>query len=635
MSVAEPRSPLDPPTTPTSHPKGFFFLFAGEFAERFSFYGMRAILPLYLSDQLGFGEEKGGLYYSLFLGMCYALPLLGGWVADNFLGKYWTIVGFSLPYVLGQFLVGFENPYLLVISLGLLSMGTGVIKPNISTLMGITYDQQRPGQEALRTTAFQAFYMSINIGAFLSQLLVPMIRDTTGSYLYAFLVPAVFMVVALAIFAIGKKHYGTEVIKKVKEPETPAQTVAKLKVLGQVALLFLLVSFFWAVFDQSSYTWVYFAKTYMNRNILGFDLAPDSIQALNPFFIVGLIGGSFLLKMVLPKKANAKVLPATFKMLIGFLLTSVCMGVMAFAAYQVGDPVPAVKVTAGSVELLLPAATKKEKDEKTGEEKEVVDISAELPAGTLDLKAGKLAVPSAVVKLPADSKVKLTTSDVALASAGTIKFKNGQMTFGDGKVLHFKDGGIDWEQSKALLEGDKLTFDGVLEGTIKGGKKIQLSNGVVYTGLGNKLELKAGEQLPKFESKSEDKPSVTVEAGKYLDPSKRVSVWWMALAFFVITIAEVLISVTGLELAFVVAPPSMKGFITACWLLTVAIANWFINAPIAGLYPAMHPGNYFLLLAGAGLLVAALFVPVSRQFNKAMAEVNAKKAADEGKTEVV
>lgn len=630
MSVAEPPSPLDTASPPTGHPKGFFFLFAGEFAERFSFYGMRAILPLYLSDQLGFGEKDGGLYYTIFLGMCYALPLFGGWVADNFLGKYWTIVGFSLPYVLGQFLVGFENPYLLVISLGLLSMGTGVIKPNISTLMGITYDQQRPGQEALRTTAFQAFYMSINIGAFLSQLLVPMIRDTTGSYLYAFLVPAVFMVVALGIFAAGKKYYGVEVIKKVKEPETAEQTVAKLKVLGQVALLFLLVSFFWAVFDQSSYTWVFFAKTYMNRNILGMELAPDSIQALNPFFIVGLIGGSFLLKMVLPKKPNAKVMPATLKMLIGFLLTAVCMGVMAVAAYQVGEPVPAVKVTAGSVELLLPAATKKDKDGK-----EEADISAELPSGTIDLKDENLSVKSAAIKLPADSKVKLTANDVSVGSAGKIKFKNGEMTFGDGKTLYFEDGGINWEKSKALLEGDKLAFDGVLEGTIKGGKKIQLSNGVVRTGLGNKLELTAGEQLPKFESKSEDKPSVTVEAGKFLDPSKRVSVWWMALAFFVITIAEVLISVTGLELAFVVAPPSMKGFITACWLLTVAIANWFINAPIAGLYPAMHPGNYFLLLAGAGLLVTLVFIPVSMRFNKAMAEANAKKAADEGKTETV
>ena len=156
------------------------FLFAGEFAERFSFYGMRAILPLYLSDQLGFGEAQGALYYTIFLGACYFLPLVGGFIADNFLGKYWTIVGFSLPYVVGQFLVGFDSPLILVVALGLLAMGTGVIKPNISTLMGLTYDQKRPGQDKLRSNAFQYFYMSINIGEFLSQTIVPIVRTETG-----------------------------------------------------------------------------------------------------------------------------------------------------------------------------------------------------------------------------------------------------------------------------------------------------------------------------------------------------------------------------------------------------------------------------------------------------------------------
>ena len=98
-----------------------------------------------------------------------------------------------------------------------------------------------------------------------------------------------------------------------------------------------------------------------------------------------------------------------------------------------------------------------------------------------------------------------------------------------------------------------------------------------------------------------------------------MTVWWMFLAFLVITVAEILISVTGLELAFVVAPQSMKGFVTGCWLVTVAIANFFINAPIAGIYPLMNPGNYFLMLAGFGLLVAVLFLPVSRRFEASSA----------------
>ena len=163
-----------------------------------------------------------------------------------------------------------------------------------------------------------------------------------------------------------------------------------------------------------------------------------------------------------------------------------------------------------------------------------------------------------------------------------------------------------------------------------------MPDGVLVIKRGNQAEIQAGEKL-----KIETKPgegSVTLGPGKYVKPESRVSVWWMALAFFVITIAEVLISVTGLELAFVVAPKSMKGFITACWLLTVFVANAFINAPIADLYPEMHPGDYFLMLTGAGLVVAALFVPVSRRFNAAMdkqrLEAEAAKAR-EGNSQVV
>ncbi len=77
---------------------------------------MRAILPLYLSDQMGFGEGAGGRYYTFFLAACYLLPLLGGFIADRFFGKYWTIVGFSIPYIAGQFLVGFENQWFLILS---------------------------------------------------------------------------------------------------------------------------------------------------------------------------------------------------------------------------------------------------------------------------------------------------------------------------------------------------------------------------------------------------------------------------------------------------------------------------------------------------------------------------------------
>ncbi|MDB5307537.1 MAG: transporter [Gemmataceae bacterium] len=600
---------------PATHPKGFLFLFAGEFAERFSFYGMRAILPLYLSDQMGFGEVGSGTYYPLFLGLCYFLPLLGGYIADNFLGKYWTIVGFSVPYVAGQFLVGFENKYLLVLSLGLLAMGTGVIKPNISTLLGMTYDQQRPGQDKLRSNAFQYFYMSINIGAFLSTLIVPFVRTETGSYLYAFMVPAVFMVIALGIFAAGKPYYAVEVINRHRPPMTPEEKAERWQVLGRIGLLFLLVTFFWGVFDQSSYTWVFFAKTYMDRRVFGYELAPDSIQALNPLFIVLFIGGTLVYRTVTATgragDATGGVRP-TSKMLVGFLLTAACMGVMAVAGFLAGSKQDTVRVALKEGDIILPPADTK-----------LSDVS---PAG------GK-------VELSFPGSVRLTVSDwVYDPDKKRGLLSDGELEFGDGKKLVIKGGRIDFDQSRGVFGTGPVSLVGVLETRLKPGD-YPLGRDKLTIGKENTAAVKVGETVA---APKDEKPTkVWLESMEWVRPEERVTVWWMALAFLVITVAEILISVTGLELAFVVAPQNMKGFVTGCWLLTVAIANWFINAPIAGLYPAMHPGMYFLMLAGVGLLVAALFVPVSARFNATGQTASptrapgARPGSQEGNTEVV
>src|SRR5438309_9799804 len=189
-----------------SHPRGFWFIFWGEFAERCSYYGMRAILPLYLITALGFTESSMTSVYSLFKSACYFLPLVGGFLADRYFGKYWTIVGFSVPYVAGHFILGIENEVAMFLALALLAGGSGVIKPNISTLMGQTYDQKRPGQEALRSAAFMWFYFAINVGALISTFALPYVRIWSG-YAVAFQFPAWLMVASLLIFALGKPYY--------------------------------------------------------------------------------------------------------------------------------------------------------------------------------------------------------------------------------------------------------------------------------------------------------------------------------------------------------------------------------------------------------------------------------------------
>ena len=179
-----------------------------------------AILFLYMTTALHFSDTEASPIYAAFKMGCYLLPLLGGLLADRWFGRYWTIVGFSVPYVFGHFILGYSDPtilgdaiqdmsperltfiahMLLFVSLALLAGGSGVIKPNISSLLGQTYDQKRPGQERLRTSAFLWFYLAINVGALISQIAMPEIRER---YIMAHL-DAETLAKAKALIAEGK-----------------------------------------------------------------------------------------------------------------------------------------------------------------------------------------------------------------------------------------------------------------------------------------------------------------------------------------------------------------------------------------------------------------------------------------------
>ena len=182
------------------------------------------------------------------------------------------------------------------------------------------------------------------------------------------------MIFALAFFAAGKKYYAVEVVNRHQPPPTAEEKAARRKVLGQLALLFLLVTFFWGVFDQSSYTWVYFARTYMDRTVSGYELAPDQIQALNPFFIVFFIGSALIYRtyFVNPAAATKPGMAPTTKMLIGFLLTASCMAVMATAGYLAGPKHEAIGIGTKEGELILPMSEIKPADVKASDGKAVI-----------------------------------------------------------------------------------------------------------------------------------------------------------------------------------------------------------------------------------------------------------------------
>jgi POT family proton-dependent oligopeptide transporter len=578
-----------------SHPIGFWFFFWGEFAERSSYYGMRAILSLYMADKLGLGEENAGTYVSFFIAACYFLPLVGGFVADRWLGKYWTIVGFSIPYILGHVILGVESVWFMFVALCLLAMGSGVIKPNISTLMGLTYDQYRPGQTKLRSDGFAMFYFAINIGAAISQFSMPWLRTHYG-YQVAFLFPAALMVLSFAIFAAGKRHYATEIIREQRRA-TPQERAERLAVLGRIIGLFVLVMFFWAIFDQAASTWIFFGNQYMDCRLFGMVVDPDAIQAFNAVFIVVLLPLVTLFWKFLDR-AGFRVRP-TDKMLGGFLLTATTMGVMAYAAWQTGP-------TETETRLVL-------------------------KQGDASFNDAQLVFNHYIVQVQ-DGKVELKKDAVILKSqerlTSTLTPSTGSSTADDLKNL-FAEGDVEFKEDGIHLNRGKIFLKEATISLPEGTATVDKGKVAAVTG---ELSLKDDGWLV---TKGKDEPVLQKDHFTLL--ANKVSVWWQVLAYLVITVAEILISVTGLELAYTAAPKSMTGFVTALWLLTVGMANLFINASVTRLYKQMTPFSYFAMLAGTLLVVSFLFLLVARQFNRkiaaaaALTDVNA--AVDLAKSE--
>lgn len=513
----------------TSHPIGFWFFFWGELAERCSFYGMAAILARYMDERLQLGEAWGFMGMTLFKAAAYSFPLLGGWIADRFFGKYWTIVGFSIPYILGHVILGFENVPALVIALALLAMGSGVIKPNISPLMGMTYDQQRPGQEQLRSNAFAYFYLAINVGAVISQYALPPIR-THFDYWVAFLFPAGLMVIAFIIFAAGKPFYAKETLSYALTAEERRE---RWRVLKAVALLFLPVLFFWAIFDQSHSIWVYFARDYLGNNLFGIPFEPDQMQAVNPIMIVVLVPVVTLLWTTLARRG--KPVRATDKMLGGFFLTAAVMPVFITANLLTGQAEHRI-VTAQVADSQLSLNVKTDQWNR--------EWRGEMVKGEGNNVTARLALGTDAVDLE-----------------GVFKKKDG----GKGS-LTIKSAGpaLGWLKGRSFTEGESIST-------------------------------------------------------RYVAPEHRASLWWQVLAYLVLTVAEILISITGLELAFVVAPQSMKSFMTAVWLAVVAVGNLLVNIPLAWPWANLTPAAFFGLQLGimAGVIVSFYFI--ARRFNRMQA----------------
>jgi proton-dependent oligopeptide transporter, POT family len=308
-------------------PPGIPYIVGNEFAERFSYYGMRAILVVFMTQHLTdtsgqpapMSDSEAKAYFHLFVSLSYFTPLLGALLSDGLLGKYRTILSLSLVYCLGHFALALDDTRLgLLLGQSLIALGAGGIKPCVSAHLG---DQFGQGNGHLLSRVYSWFYLAINLGAFVSMLVTPWLLARHGARV-AFAVPGLLMLAATVIFWAGRYRFahippgGASFIRDSLSREG-------LRCLGRLAGIYLFIAMFWALFDQTGSSWVLQAQA-MDRVILGYELLPSQIQAANPLLIVLLV--PLFYRVLYPRLERLFPLSALRKIALGLTLT-----VLAFA----------------------------------------------------------------------------------------------------------------------------------------------------------------------------------------------------------------------------------------------------------------------------------------------------------------
>ncbi|MBN2694487.1 peptide MFS transporter [bacterium] len=269
------------------HPKGLYLLFSVEMWERFSYYGMRALLVLYMTKHLLFDTEKAGQVYGWYTGLVYLTPLMGGYLADRYLGARKSILIGGILMSLGHFAMAFPGLPFFYGALLLLIIGNGFFKPNISTIVGQLYDKN----DERRDSAFTIFYMGINLGAFFSPLICGTLGEKIGWH-WGFGAAGVGMVFGLIMYLLGQKKYLGDIglkpvrAKSVDQKDEPLTKVEKQRI-AVIFILSFFVIFFWASFEQAGSSLTLFAERSTSRYISIFDweMPVSYFQSVNPLLI--------------------------------------------------------------------------------------------------------------------------------------------------------------------------------------------------------------------------------------------------------------------------------------------------------------------------------------------------------------
>ena len=273
-----------------AHPRGLPTLFFTEMWERFSYYGMRGFLILYMVHALGFDDRHAGSVYGTYTGSVWLAAIVGGIVADRWLGHYRSVLVGGIIIALGHFTLALRALPFFYTGLGLIILGTGLLKPNVSALVGSLYE---PGDER-RDAGFSIFYMGINLGALIGPIVAGYLAQQIDWHL-GFACAGVGMVLGLVQYVVGRQRLEPGIARLAAQARPTAMraigrtsglTPTDWKRMAAVVVFFLFATLFWGAYEQAGSTLNLFADRYVRLRLLGLKLYASWFVSIQALFVI-------------------------------------------------------------------------------------------------------------------------------------------------------------------------------------------------------------------------------------------------------------------------------------------------------------------------------------------------------------
>lgn len=673
--VQSESDPVSPTKEKKKYPYAVFFILSNEFCERFSYYGMRAILVLYLTRWLKFEKDQATSIFHGFSLLCYLMPLFGAVLADGFLGRYRTILYLSIIYFVGNLIVSttaLPPPEWIGPSIGLLliAVGTGGIKSSVAPFGA---DQFAPGQEKEQQSFFSAFYFMINLGSTISMIVTPILRADVqcfgeDCYTLAFGVPAILMFLSLVIFLAGSSLYKKipptgnvigQVFKCIyygikgkitsskyeekkhwlyhAEDKFETEFIEDVRLLLKVLFMFLPLPIFWALSDQQGSRWTLQAE-HLNGDMGVFGtVKPDQVQALNPILILVLI--PLFDKIIYPLLDKCGILNKPLqRMVVGLYISAgafVVAGLVQIKLDNTLEPPLSTDETGMTIFNTLPCDIQVDsqlytgnipKYSKTdflrqGEVNYQISFQSHCVSG-VDTYKHKFKLSSGnsyrlfitkendqlIVKQFDDTRTKARRGLALLSiytpeDLGDIGFKNvvtlvmekyqGVIKEDIGASVNVTQHTVSEYKELEPSTYDIYVMDEVFSNMSKTAMNVTLGQGGVYTAViylaDNRLHVRLFTEVE----------------------MNTLSMAWMIPQYVLITVGEVLFSISGLSFAYTQAPDSLKTVVQSVWLLTVSMGDLVVII-VANIQAIPSQMAEFFLFAVLMFLDTVIFMVMSK-----------------------